>query len=168
MPRRLSADELSPASRLLLERIDERLGELQLSDREASELAQRHSGAIASLRSGSSPTLRTLQNLATALRCSVSYLIGESDTPGEVGRRPEAEAGDRAVVMARAVIAAVPETEETLRRLAPPRDTLPRVRLKMLAFGVLQHLSKLQGAPILVPESEREILYAVDRALKES
>jgi hypothetical protein len=71
---------------ILKERIGERVGSLKISWRRASLEAGLEAGFIQDIITGRShhPGEDALASLATALKCSPAYLLGESDDPAGV------------------------------------------------------------------------------------
>lgn len=63
----------------LIDRIDERLQVLGISDRKASLRAVNKADAIRDIRRGSAPSASRLADLARALETSVDYLLGKTD-----------------------------------------------------------------------------------------
>lgn len=72
-------DETNPRLVKLIDRLDDRLAAMELTDRKASLMATGKVDAVRNIRRGSVPSVTVLNELAATLKCDTDYLLGNSD-----------------------------------------------------------------------------------------
>lgn len=125
----------------LIDRIDERLSALGMTDRKASLSAVGKPDLIRDIRRGARPLAARLQALAATLETSVDYLQGNIDQPGE-GQEPNS----------------------AIRRLVPePHNMLQDIPVYGSALGGEQEFSGDFDGAVSIEQTDLNMAEVVDR-----
>ncbi|WP_081504250.1 S24 family peptidase [Sphingomonas sp. PAMC 26621] len=126
---------------VLIDRIDERLNALGVSDRKASLTAVGKPDLIRDIRRGARPLASRLQALAGVLETTVDYLQGTTDQPG-AGLEPSSE-----------IRALIPE----------PQDMLQDIPVYGTALGGEQQFSGDFDGSLAIEQTDLNMAEVVDR-----